>query len=170
VAPVTAGVIVAVKVINWLTAAVGSDEASDVVVAVLFTTCESATELLRVKLVSPLYFATTLCVLAEGNMKLHTGTTPPLSVAGGHKLVDVVLSTKVTVPVGKAAPGKVGVTTAVKDTCWFTKEAAGEEVRPVVVPDAVTTSERDVTVPVPKLESPLYVAVTVVPAVALVKV
>ena len=169
VVPVTAGVMVAVKVINWLTAAVGSDDSSVVVVAVWFTFCESATELLRVKFVSPLYFATTLCVLAEGNVKLHTGTTPPLSVST-HRFVEVVLSTKVTVPLGNAAPAKVGVTTAVKLTCWFTVEEAGEEVREVVVPDAVTTSERDVTVPVPKLASPLYVAVIVVPVDVLVKV
>ena len=45
----------------------------------------------------------------------------------------------------------------------FTYEAA-------VDADAVTTSERDVTVPVPKLASPLYVAVIVVPVDVLVKV
>src|ERR1700722_9491545 len=110
---------VAVKMIDWLTAAEGTDEVTAVVVEVLPTVCTSAIELLRVKFASPLYFATTLCELAVRNVWLQTGTTPAANVAGAHKLVDVELSTKVTVPVGNAAPGNVGVTTAVKATCWL---------------------------------------------------
>jgi hypothetical protein len=57
-----------------------------------------------------------------------------------HKVVEVEVSWKVTVPVGLAEPAvKAGVTTAVKFTCWLTVGALGRDERVVVVPDLVTT-------------------------------
>jgi len=68
---------------------------------------------------------------------VQTGTTPPLSVFV-HKIVEVDVSVKTTVPVGLAVPENAGVTTAVKVTCWLTPELVGDDVRLVVVAAAFT--------------------------------
>jgi hypothetical protein len=108
-----------------------------------------------VKSASPLvYVATTLCRPAERKVKLQGGTTPLLNAKLRHNVVDVVLSTKVTIPVGTAVPVKVGVTVAVKVTCWLTVGKLGVEDRLVVVPEAVKISW-SVCVPVGKFVSPL---------------
>jgi hypothetical protein len=116
VVPATLGVMVAVKVTDWFTAADGTEETTVAVVGVKPTTCESTPETLPVKFESPLvYVATTLLVPAETKVKLQTGTTPATS-ALLHNTVAVDVSVKTTVPVGLAVPVNPGVTTAVKAT------------------------------------------------------
>jgi len=89
------------------------------------------------------------------NVLVQTGTTPPLNVLV-HKVVEVVVSVKVTVPVGTADPVNAGVTVAVKDTCWFVVDGAGDDTTPVVVLAAETTSAPLVAAARPeKFESPL---------------
>jgi len=67
-----------------------------------------------------------------------------------------VTSVKVTVPVGTADPVNAGVTVAVKDTCWFVVDGAGDDTTPVVVLAAETTSAPLVAAARPeKFESPL---------------
>jgi uracil phosphoribosyltransferase len=89
------------------------------------------------------------------NVKLQTGTIPPLNVTV-HKVVEVVVSVKTTDPVGLAAPANAGVTVAVKATDWLTAEGEGEDVTAVVVLVAATTSGAAVAAVRPeKFASPL---------------
>jgi len=96
-----------------------------------------------------------LSELADVKVLLQTGTIPLLSVSV-HRVVEVVVSTKTTDPVGLAAPAKAGVTVAVKATDWFTAEGDGAETSAVVVLAAVTNSAELVAAVRPeKFESPL---------------
>jgi hypothetical protein len=72
-------------------------------------------------------------------------------------VVAVVVSVKVTVPVGNVEPVKAGVTVAVKLTCWFTDDGLGVALVMAVVVDAVVTTSAAAVTPLPvlKFESPL---------------
>ena len=77
-----------------------SDEPSAIEIFALFTTCETAAEVLALKLVSPLYTAVMEWVVTD-NDEVAKVATPPVIV-----LVASVVppSLKVTVPVGVPAP------------------------------------------------------------------
>jgi hypothetical protein len=65
---------------------------------------------------------------------------------------------KVTVPVGLVGvvpAGELGVTVAVKVTCWLTAEGLGKDTTLVVVPAGVTISATVPGVPAVKFVSPL---------------
>jgi hypothetical protein len=65
---------------------------------------------------------------------------------------------KVTVPVGLAVPVNAGATAAVKTTVWLTLELEGNEVRVVVVVDALTVSDNKFDVALLKFEFELVKA------------
>jgi hypothetical protein len=73
------------------------------------------------------------------NVYVHAGTVPAVIASAEHRVVDVDVSVKVTVPVGLAVPEKAGVRVAVKVTCALTADGLGVDTRVVVVAVALTT-------------------------------
>jgi hypothetical protein len=150
---------VAVKVTTWLTVAEAALELTVVAVGSVATACVSALDALVVKLVSPLYVATTDCATAAGNETVQVAV-PVAEVSGCpvQRAAAVVVSVKVTVPVGLTDPANAGVTTAEKVTDWLTLELAGTDMRAVVVAVELTASDNAVEVALPKFELELVKA------------
>jgi hypothetical protein len=149
---------VALNVTSWSTNEVLFGEADatvvDVTPAPTFWTI--AGEVLPVKsltFVPPgLYVATMLKVPAVVNVKGQTAVVPaaPVTTATEEpptQAMVVPLFVKVTDPVGLVTPEKVGVTVAVKVTCWLVAEALFDETTLVEVEVAATMIGDGVVVP-----------------------
>jgi hypothetical protein len=104
-----------------------------VVVFALFTTCDSAAEVLVLKLASLAYVAVKLFVPAVVNVMLQVpAATVPVQLT--------VPSLTVTLPVGVPAPGAIGITVKLSATGCPTTEGSGEsEVMVAVVLALLTT-------------------------------
>ena len=129
-----------------------SDEPSAIEIFALFTTCETAAEVLALKLASPLYVAVMEWVATDSD-EVASVATPPESVLVASA---VPPSKKVTVPVGVPTPD---VVVAVKVTEVPNVDGFNDEPNAIVTFALFTTCDIAAEVDALKLVSPLYIAV-----------
>ena len=131
-----------------------SNDATEVVVVGLFTTCDTVPDVLPVKLPSPLYTAVMACVAALRDEVCSCALkVPPLLARVTGVPSGDAPSMNWTVPVGTPLP-VVSETVAVNVTCWLNDEGFSDEINEVDVLPLFTVNVVAVFVAELKLLSP----------------
>jgi hypothetical protein len=109
-------VTVAVKVTAWFTAGEAGADPSAVSAATLFTVSVTVAGEATVKLVSPLYVATTTSAGTTKEEVMQVACWLAFTVTAGQSMLELPLIVKVTVPLGAVGLTELALTVAVKVT------------------------------------------------------